>query len=276
MEAGSPVQQQEVQLYEGDFLELEAKGQDAAFPDVSPPLSERESDLKKELEALQKILKKQGEKTKRLKAKNKKLKEQVAAKKEVAISDHWIPYLMYIDVRTPEHVWKARRSHAENFKENCGTCSRREAGEYVSPLLIQEVTTHAQEISTRGRSSQRACRPTRGCLQRGSSFQKRSFRERFNWTVTSVWDKQIMPLSMIELKFLPCQCRDKVVGVTDVGMASSIMFGLFSVPYWTGLANLSSKYIELQQLWTSVSWVFFLGFKYVSMPCYHRVFYEVF
>ena len=39
-----------------------------------------------------------------------------------------------------------------------------------------------------------------------------------------------MPLSMIELRVLPHQHGDKVVGVTDVGMASSIMPGLFSVP----------------------------------------------
>ena len=47
--------------------------------------------------------KKQGEKTKRLKAKNKKLKEQVASNMEVATSDLEIPHLMYIDVKTAEH-----------------------------------------------------------------------------------------------------------------------------------------------------------------------------
>ena len=47
MEARCPVQQQEVQLYERDFLELEAEGQDTEFPDVTSPLTERESDLKK-------------------------------------------------------------------------------------------------------------------------------------------------------------------------------------------------------------------------------------
>ena len=71
MEARSPVEQQEVQLYEGGFLELEAEGQGTEFPDVTSPLTERESDLKKELEALQVKMMKQGEKTKRLKAKNK-------------------------------------------------------------------------------------------------------------------------------------------------------------------------------------------------------------
>ena len=104
MEARSPVQQQEVQLYEGDFLELKAEGQDTEFPDVTSPLTERESDLKKELETLQVKVMKQGEKTKRLKAKNKKLKEQVAVRKEVAMSDSKIPHLMYRDVRSPEHV----------------------------------------------------------------------------------------------------------------------------------------------------------------------------
>ena len=104
MEARSPVQQEEVQLYEGAFTELEAKGQDTAFPDATPPLNKRESDLKKELEALQEIVRKQGEKTKRLKAKKKKLKEQVVAKEEVATSDLKIPHLMYIDAKTPEHV----------------------------------------------------------------------------------------------------------------------------------------------------------------------------
>ena len=66
--------------------------------------TERGSDLKKELEALQEKVKKQGEKTERLNAKNKKLKEQVAAKKEVATSVPQIPHFMYIDVKTPEHV----------------------------------------------------------------------------------------------------------------------------------------------------------------------------
>ena len=81
MEARSPVQRQEVQLYEGDFLELEAEGQDTEFPDVTPPPTKRESDLKKELKAPHEKVQKQGEKTKKLKAMNMKLKEQVAAKK---------------------------------------------------------------------------------------------------------------------------------------------------------------------------------------------------
>ena len=83
MAARSPVQQQEIQLYEGDFLELEAEGQDTEVPDVTLPLTERESDLKKELEALQEKVKKQGKKTKRLKAreenKETKSKEQEAS-----------------------------------------------------------------------------------------------------------------------------------------------------------------------------------------------------
>ena len=35
---------------------------------------------------------------------------------------------------------------------------------------------------------------------------------------------------MIELRVLPHQYGDKVMGGTDVGMAGSIMLGLFSVP----------------------------------------------
>ena len=44
------------------FSELEANRQDTEFPDVAPPLTERESELKKELEALEEKVKKQGEK----------------------------------------------------------------------------------------------------------------------------------------------------------------------------------------------------------------------
>ena len=154
---------------------------------------------------------KQGEKIKRLKAKNKKFKEQVAVKKETATSDSKIPHLMYIDVRTPEHVWKARRSYAENPIKNCGTCNRREAGKYVSPLLIQEATTHEQEVTTRGGPSLRVCRLCRGILQRERGFQ-RSFRGRFKWSVTLMWNKWIMPLNMIELRFLLHPYGNNVVG----------------------------------------------------------------
>ena len=83
---------------------MEAEDQNTEFPDVTPPVTERESKLKKELEVLQEKVKKQGEKTKRLKAKNKKLKEQVAAKKKVVNSESKILHLMCIDVKTPEHV----------------------------------------------------------------------------------------------------------------------------------------------------------------------------
>ena len=62
MEARSPVQEQKVQISEWDFLELEAEGQDTEIPDVKPPLTERESDLKKGLEALQDKVEKKGEK----------------------------------------------------------------------------------------------------------------------------------------------------------------------------------------------------------------------
>ena len=49
-EAKSPAGQQEVQLDEGDFIELEAEGQDSEFPDDA---IESESPMKKMLEALQ-------------------------------------------------------------------------------------------------------------------------------------------------------------------------------------------------------------------------------
>ena len=67
-EAKSPTGQQEVQLDEGDFIELEAEGQDREFPDDA---IEIESPLKKMLEALQEKIKKQEKKTKKLKAKTK-------------------------------------------------------------------------------------------------------------------------------------------------------------------------------------------------------------
>ena len=51
---GPQYSKEEVQLYEGDFLELEAKGQGTEFPDVTPPPTKRESDVKKELEAYRK------------------------------------------------------------------------------------------------------------------------------------------------------------------------------------------------------------------------------
>ena len=52
MKARSLVQQQELQQYEGYILKLEAKGQDTEFSYVTPPLTEKESDLNKELDAL--------------------------------------------------------------------------------------------------------------------------------------------------------------------------------------------------------------------------------
>ena len=71
MEARSTIEQQEVQLDEGDFIELEAKGQDSEFPD---DVIESESPMKKKLEALQEKVKKQEKKTKKLKAKKQKVK----------------------------------------------------------------------------------------------------------------------------------------------------------------------------------------------------------
>ena len=84
MKARSPIEQQEVQLDEGDFIELEAEGQDSEFPDDA---IKSEGPMKKKLEALQEKVKKQERKAKRLKAKNKKLKEQVNNQKEVTHID---------------------------------------------------------------------------------------------------------------------------------------------------------------------------------------------
>ena len=138
MEARSPVEQQEVQLDEGDFIELEAEGQDSEFPD---DVIKSESMMKKKLEALQEKVKKQEKKTKKLKAKNKKLKEQVTNQKEVTHTDSKIPSLMNINVKTPERLCKLRRSRAENLVKNCGICSKKEAREPATLLLIQEEIT---------------------------------------------------------------------------------------------------------------------------------------
>ena len=71
MKARSPIEQQEVQLDEGDFKELEAEGQDSEFPD---DVIKSESPMKKKIEALQEKVRKQERKAKRLKAKKKKPK----------------------------------------------------------------------------------------------------------------------------------------------------------------------------------------------------------
>ena len=95
----------------------------------------------KKLEALQEKVKKQERETKKLKAKNKRLKEQVNNQKEVTHIDPKIPSLMNINVKTPRRLCKFRRSRAENLVKNCGICSKKEAGEPVTPLLIQEEIT---------------------------------------------------------------------------------------------------------------------------------------
>ena len=71
MKVRSPIEQQEVQLDEGDFIELEAEGQYSEFPYDA---IESENPMKMKPEALQEKVKKQERKAKRLKAKNKKLK----------------------------------------------------------------------------------------------------------------------------------------------------------------------------------------------------------
>ena len=93
------------------------------------------------LKALQEKIKQQEKKTKKLKAKNKKLKEQVTSQKEVTHTDPKIPLLMNINVNTPQKLCKFRRSRAENLVKNCGICSRKEAGEPVTPHLAQEKIT---------------------------------------------------------------------------------------------------------------------------------------
>ena len=60
--------QQEVQIDEGDFIELEAEGQDSEFLDDA---TRSESPLKKKLEAFKEKVKKQEKKTKKLKQKTK-------------------------------------------------------------------------------------------------------------------------------------------------------------------------------------------------------------
>ena len=115
MEAKSPIGQHEVHLDEGDFIELEAKGQDSEFPD---DVIKSESSMKKKLEALQEKVKKQEKKTRKLKAKNKKLKEQLTNHKEVTHTDPKIPLLMNINVKTLERLHKLRRSRAENLVKN--------------------------------------------------------------------------------------------------------------------------------------------------------------
>ena len=100
-EAKPPMGQQEVQIDEGDFIELEAESQDSEFLDDT---TGNESPLKKKPEALQEKVKKQEKKTKKLKAKNKKLKEQVTNQKEATHTSAKVPSLMNINIKTPEKL----------------------------------------------------------------------------------------------------------------------------------------------------------------------------
>ena len=125
-EAKSPMGQQEVQIDEGNFIELEVEGQNSEFPDDA---TRSESPLKKNLEALQEKVKKQKKKTKKLKEKKpRKLKEQVTNQKEATHTNAKVPSLMNINIKTPEKLQKFRRSRAENLVKNCGICSKKEAG----------------------------------------------------------------------------------------------------------------------------------------------------
>ena len=170
-EGKSPTGQQEVQIDKRDFIELEAEGQDSEFPD---DMTGNESPLKKKLEALQEKVRKQEKKTKKLKAKNKKLKEQVTNRKEATHTNAKVPSLMNINVKTPEKLQKFRRSRAENLVKNCGNCSKKEAGEPVSALPIQEEVNQAREVPNGG-PSYRQFSPRRGYQQRRHCWKK-SFR----------------------------------------------------------------------------------------------------
>ena len=158
MEARSPIEQQEVQLDVGDFIELEAEGQASEFPDDA---TESESPTKKKLGTLQEKVEKQENKTQKLKAKNKMLKGQATNQKEVTHTDPKIPSLMNINVKTPERLCRFRRSRAENLVKNCGICSKKEVAEPVTPLLIQEEITLAREVPNGG-PSYRQFSPRRG------------------------------------------------------------------------------------------------------------------
>ena len=77
--------QQEVQIDEGDFIELEAEGWNSEFLD---DVTRSESLLKKKLEALQEKVNKQGKKTKKLKAEGKKQKVKGASNQPEGSHSH--------------------------------------------------------------------------------------------------------------------------------------------------------------------------------------------
>ena len=78
---------------------------------------------------------------------------------------------MNINVKTPEKLQKFRRSRAENLVKNCGICSKKEAGEPVSALLIQEEVNQAREVPNRG-PSYRQFSPRRGQPTERTSLEK--------------------------------------------------------------------------------------------------------
>ena len=135
---------------------------------------------------------------------------------------------MNINIKTPEKLWKFRRSRAENLVKNCGICSKKEAGEPVSTLLIQEEVNQAKEVQNRG-PSYRQFSPRRGYWQRTHPWKK-SFRWRFKKnqknSVTfscTQWSKQP---SMIGHRAMPHHYR---ITYNELDMVGPIMLGLSNV-----------------------------------------------
>ena len=79
---------------------------------------------------------------------------------------------MNINVNTPQKLCKFRRSGAENLVKNCGICSRKEAGEPVTPLLTEERSPEQEKC-------QMGDHPTDSSTQKGIPTEKRSMKEKF-------------------------------------------------------------------------------------------------
>ena len=144
---------------------------------------------------------------------------------------------MNINVKTPEKLQKFRRSRAENVVKNCGICSKKEAGEPVSALLIQKEVNWAREVPNRG-PSYRQFSPRRGYQQRRHPWKK-SFRWWFDKKKTNSvtfsstqWSKQP---SMIRHRAMQHHYRVTYDGSDMVG------------PIMLGLSN-----VLLQQQWIKI------------------------
>ena len=131
---------------------------------------------------------------------------------------------MNINVKTPEKLWKFRRSRAENLVKNCVICSKKEAGEPVSALLIQEEVNQAREVSNGG-PSYRQFSPRRGYQQRGHPWKK-SFRWWFN--------KKKAQWHLVALNGVSNQVWSDIrVTYNGLDMVGPIMLGLSNVlPQW--------------------------------------------